>query len=236
MSPDQLHAGTPVGSRMGSPPKNWWNAFGGPYPRFADSVSMLSPRSGCSGSSIQTVSPIRPFPGNSNWMSPYEKNRSPWRYSPVHTPKENFHQIRPPQRQQPLWNAPDHTFSRSPPVPYHMDRSLRPSNNHWHQCSPQPSGYRRYPSPKPKGRRGLNYNTKSVPRGSKGEVWRKSLDTSAVNTERQQPLERELNTTSQPDLLAPLATSTPIIVDSDVNVEDSDPSGEVNVVDPATAL
>lgn len=59
----------------------------------------------------------------------------------------------------------------------------------------------------------------------------KSLYTSAVNPERQQPLEIELNTRSQSDLLAPLATTTPINVDSDVNMEDSDPSGEVNVVD-----
>ena len=40
------------------------------------------------------------------------------------------------------------------------------------------------------------------------------------------------NCGSQPDLLAPLATSTRIHVDSDVNMEDSDPFGEVNVVDP----
>lgn len=122
-------------------------------------------------------------------------------------------------------------LSRSPPVSYHMDRSLKPNNNHWHQRSPQPSGYRCYPSPKPKGRKGLKYNTKSVPSGSIGEVWRKSLHTSPVNPERQQPLEKELNTRSQSDLLAPLATTTSINVDSDVNMEDSDPSGEVNVVD-----
>lgn len=65
----------------------------------------------------------------------------------------------------------------------------------------------------------MNYKN----RGSKGEAWRRSLNTHAINLE-QQPLEGELNTTSQPHPLAPLATSTPRNEDSD---------SDVNVVDDA---
>lgn len=123
--------------------------------------------------------------------------------------------MRPPQRQLPGWND----LNPIPPITsYHTDRNLRPKNSHWDQHSPQPSGYHYYHSPKSRNpRRGLNYSTKSLPKGSRGLDWRKTLP-GAVTLERKQPLEKKLNTTSQPDPLAPLATSTPVDEESDLNV------------------
>ena len=210
-APLMNHGNTPVGMRMGSPhsPRFTQRSACGPYPRFGDSVNTQSPNSVGSGSSIQPVSPVAM---NRNRMSPYQENRPPWNCSPGHASQESFHGMRPPQREVPKWMGTGVMFSSSPPI-----TNVRPNISCWAQRSPQSPDYRYYPTPK--SRRGLNYKN----RGSKGEAWRRSLNTHAINLE-QQPLEGELNTTSQPHPLAPLATSTPQNEDSD---------SDVNVVDDA---
>ena len=205
----------PVHSRsmsqdMGSPQSNhtnsqWWNACG-PYQRFGDSVNTFSPRSSSSGSGIQRASPGYTFRDNRNRISPYQESRSPWNGSPI----GRVH----PERSPVLLMS----HNTSTHDDWRMRRpQINHTNSHWDQHSPQPLAYGYHPSPKARThrnpKRGLQYGTKSVPKG-KGEVWRKSLHSCSVNS--------ELNTTSQPHPLAPLATSTPRDLESD---------GDVNVVD-----